>query len=135
MNRQLVQAWLLRLAGAFEIVAFVAVVMPRSWMEFAHGGMGMGALPDAPVMMFLIRQASYNYGVHGLSLWLIATDVERFRPLVVFNGVGFLIGGFVFFFIDLNAGMPLWWTIADPLSCALFGSALLWLTRGRKDKN
>jgi hypothetical protein len=28
--------WLLRLAGVCEILAFFAVVMPRSWMEVSH---------------------------------------------------------------------------------------------------
>ena len=135
MNRKLLLVWLLRLAGATEILAFIAVVMPRSWMEFSHTGMGMGELPDAPVLMFMIRQASYTYGIHGLSLWLLASDVERFRPFVVFNGWAFLIAGPVFFLIDIYSGMPWWWTIADPFSCSFFGAALLWLSRGTKESH
>ena len=91
MNRQQLQAWLLRLAGAFELLAFFAVVMPRSWMEASHAWLGMGAMADSAVLMFMIRQASYVYGMHGVSLWLLATDVVRFRPLIILNGVSFLL--------------------------------------------
>ena len=132
MNRERLLVWLLRLAGAVEILAFIAVVMPRSWMEIGSAWVGLGAMPDAPLLMFMIRQASYTYGVHGLSLWLIATDVERFRPFVVFNGIVFLIAAPVFFWIDLTSGMPRWWALSDPVSCGLFGAALLLLSRKAK---
>ena len=129
MNRLRLQVWLLRLAGAVEIFAFIAVVMPRSWMEMSHTSLGLGTMPDAPVLMFLIRQASYTYGVHGISLWVLASNVERFRPLIVLNGIAFLVAGPVFYLIDYTSGMPWWWALADPLSCFCFGAALLWLTR------
>lgn len=36
MNKQSILKLLLRLGGAFEMLAFIAVVMPRSWMEVSH---------------------------------------------------------------------------------------------------
>jgi hypothetical protein len=79
--------------------------------------------------MFMIRQASYAYGMHGVSLWVLATDVTRFRPLVLLNAVSFLLAAPVFLLIDYTSGMPPWWTAADTLGCGLFGAALLWLDR------
>jgi hypothetical protein len=130
MTRHRLQVWLLRLAGAFEILAFVSVVMPRSWMEITHEWLGMGTMPDGPLVMFMIRQASYAYGMHGISLWILASDVVRFRPLIVFNGVAFLLAAPVFFLIDYLTGIPLWWAIFDALACGFMGVALLLLTRG-----
>jgi hypothetical protein len=129
MNQERLLVWLLRLAGAVELLAFIAVVMPRSWMEISHAWLGLGQMPDGPILMFMIRQASYTYGVHGLSLWLIASDVKRFRPFVVFNGIAFLVAAPVFLLIDLTSGMPWWWAASDPVSCGLFGAALLFLSR------
>ncbi len=129
MNQERLLVWLLRLAGAVEILAFIAVVMPRSWMEISHAWLGMGEMPNGPLLMFMIRQASYTYGVHGLSLWLIASDVDRFRPFVVFNAIAFLVAAPVFFLIDFTSGMPWWWAVGDPGSCGLFGAALLLLSR------
>jgi hypothetical protein len=128
MDRERLQVWLLRVAGAVELLAFVAVVMPRAWMEAGHEWLGLGALPQSAVLMFMIRQASYTYGMHAVSLWVLSYDVRRFRPLVVFNGVAFLLAGPAFLVIDYTSGMPLLWTLSDSASCLFFGGALLWLT-------
>ena len=129
MNKQLLLKWWLRLAAIVEMLAFIAVVMPRSWMEVSHAWLGMGEMPGGPLIMFMIRQASYSYGMHGVSLWILSLDVNRLRPLVVFNGIAFLLAGPVFFAIDYSSGMPLWWTMEDSLGCALFGAGILWLSR------
>lgn len=126
MNKEEIQKVLLRLAGAFEILAFIAVVMPRSWMEISHEWLGLGLMPHGPVLMFLIRQASYTYGMHGISLWVLAVDVRRFRPLIILNGIAYLLAAPVFWAIDYNSGMPLWWTIGDCVGCGLLGAVLLW---------
>lgn len=131
MNHERLQAWLLRATGAVELLAFVAVVMPRSWMEAGHEWIGLGAMPQSAVLMFMIRQASYTYGMHGVSLWVLASDVERFRPVVILNAISFLLAAPIFFAIDYTSRMPLFWTISDAVSCAFFGGALLWLTRSR----
>lgn len=120
---------MLRLAGLVELLAFIAVVMPRAWMEVAHAWLGLGEMPGGPLIMFMIRQSSYVYGMHGVSLLILASDLKRFRPLVIFNAVGFLLGVPVFFLIDYVAGMPWWWALFDILGCGVFGAALFWLTR------
>ena len=128
MNKKQLQAWLLRIAGTFELLAFFAVIMPRTWMEVAHAWLGLGQMPDGPIIMFMIRQASYTYGMHGVALWVISLNVDRFRLLVVLNGIAYLVAGPVFFLIDYSAGMPLWWTIGDTFGCGLLGAVLLWLS-------
>ena len=133
MNHQQLQTWLLRLVGAIELLAFVAVVMPRSWMEASHVWLGLGEMTGGAITMFMIRQASYTYGMHGISLWVLAADVKRFRPLVILNGISFLLAAPVFFFIDYTAGLPLWWTLADSFACGSFGAAILWLDRVNRD--
>ena len=130
MNHRHLLSWLLRLVGMIELLAFVAVVMPRSWMEASHAWLGLGEMTGGAITMFMIRQASYTYGMHGISLWILAADVKRFRPLVMLNGISFLLAAPVFFFIDHTSGLPLWWTLADALACGFFGASLLWLNRG-----
>ena len=129
MNRQRMSAFLLRLAGSVELLAFLAVVMPRSWMEIAHTWLGLGEMPNGAIIMFMIRQASYTYGMHGVSLWVIASNVERFRLLIILNAISFLIAAPVFFLIDQTSGMPFWWSLGDTFGCGSFGAALLWLSR------
>ena len=131
MNKEALQKLLLRLAGAFEILAFIAVVMPRSWMKISHEWLGLGVMPGGPVLMFLIRQASYSYVMHVVSLWVLALDVKGFRPLIILNGIAYLLAGPIFVAIDYSSGMPLWWTIGDGVGCSVLGAALLWCSLRR----
>ena len=126
VNKERIQMVLLRLAGTIEILAFIAVVMPRTWMEISHEWLGLCQMPHGPVLMFLIRQASYTYGMHGISLWVLALDVKRFRPLIILNGIAYLLAAPVFAVIDYTTGMPLWWTIGDAVGCGGLGVVLLW---------
>ena len=132
MRADQLQSWVLRLTGATEILAFISVVMPRSWMEVSHSWLGLGEMPRGPLIMFMIRQASYAYGMHGVSLWLMATDVRRYQPLIVFNAISFLGAAVVFAVIDYTAGMPFWWTVVDAVGCASFGVAVLILNRSMR---
>ena len=129
ISRHQVLAWYLRIAGVTEILAFFAVVMPRSWMEATHVWLGLGEMVAGPITMFMIRQASYTYGMHGISLCVLASDVVRYRPLIVLNGVSFLLAAVVFFVIDVTAGLPLWWALADSVAVGAFGAVVMWLCR------
>jgi hypothetical protein len=123
------QSSLLRLAGALNVLAFPAVVMPRAWMEQSHLALGLGEMPGGPLVMFMIRQASFVYGMIGAALWVLASDVVRFRPLVRFAAVGYLVAAPVFFAIGQNAGAPVWWTLSEAAACAFLGGTLLALDR------
>jgi hypothetical protein len=115
------------------MLAFAAVVMPRAWMADMHLRLGLGELPDTPLVNSILRQVSFTYGLHGLALWIIAWDVVRFRPLVIFTGIGYLLAGPVLIAIDFTAGMPLWWVFGDGGGCLLIGLIVLWLEyRGSK---
>jgi hypothetical protein len=131
MDRQRLQAWILRYVGTVEALAFGAVVMPRRWMEVTHEWLGLGTLPDAPVVNFILRQASFSYGLHGVALWFIAADVVRYRPLVLLTGWGYLVAGPVFMLIDWTSGMPWWWIVGDGGGCLVIGLLVLWLDPGR----
>ena len=129
MNRHTLLPWVLRAAGATEMLAFGAVVMPRGWMQAAHQWLGMGTMPDAPVLDFMIRQASFTYGLHGIALWIIAADTLRYRPLIWFTAIGYALAGPVFVLIDLSSGMPLWWVIGDGGGCLILGLVVAHLLR------
>jgi hypothetical protein len=120
--------WLLRVAGAVQALAFVAVVMPRGWMEAGHEALGLGTMPSGPLLDFMIRQASYVYGMNSLFVILLSLDVSRHRLLVVFTGLAYLLGGPTFVIIDMHAKMPWFWTLSDGLGCTSLGAAILWLT-------
>ena len=129
MNSQRLLAWVIRLVGAVEILAFGAVVMPQDWMADAHRRLGLGELPHTPVVESLLRQVSFTYGLHGVAMWFIAADVTRYRPLIVLAGFGYLLTGPVFVLIDVLAGLPPYWSAGNGGSCFVVGVLLLVLLR------
>ena len=130
MNWRLLQAWLIRLVGTVELLAFGAVFLPRSWMEAGHSSLGLAEMPQGPVFDSVMRQVSFTYGLHGVGLWLIASDVVRYRPLVILTAVGYLLAGPVFLAVDLGNGMPWSWVAGNGGPCLLIGLLLLGLLWG-----
>jgi len=122
-------AWFLRFEAAVETLAFVAVVMPHAWMAIAHRWLGLGELPDAPLLDYMIRSVSFLYGLHGVLLWILATDTVRFRPLIIYAAVSYLASAVVFTLIDLRNEMPWWWTASEVGSVLCYGLLLGWLLR------
>ena len=50
MNHRCLQAWVLRLVGVVETLAFGAVVMPRAWMETGYRMLAATDMPKEPVL-------------------------------------------------------------------------------------
>jgi hypothetical protein len=124
------QSWVLALVGAAELLAFGAVLLPRSSMAAMHAWLGLGEMPHAPVFDSLMRQVSFTYGLHGVALLLIASDVVRYRPLVILSAIGYLITAPVFIAIDLSNGMPWYWIANNGGACLLIGVLLVALLVG-----
>ena len=132
MNYPFLQAWVLRLVGSVEMLAFGAVIMPRSWMAATNAALGLPEMPTGPVFDSVMRQVSFSYGLHGVALWFIAADVARYRSLVILTAVGYLLAGPVFLLIDFANGMPISWTGGNGGSCLLIGTLLSGLLLGER---
>lgn len=129
MTRQRLLVILLRLAGVFTSMAFLALLLPQDWMASTHEWLGLGAFPRAPVVDYLARSVAALYGFHGVLLLLIARDPVRYRSIVRYVGVMNVVFGMLLVAIDLQAGLPLWWTIAEGPPIAAFGVVVLYLNR------
>lgn len=135
MDYQRLQIRVLRLVGIAELFAFRAVVMPRAWMDATQSWLGLPTAPKGPVFDSVMRQVSFTYGVHGVGMLILAADVRRFRPLVVWTGIGYLLEAPVFFLVDLLNGMPWLWMAGNGGSCLLIGLlliGLLWAEKANK---
>ena len=76
--------YLLGIGGLF---ALVPVVMPLSWMAATHRWLGLGEMPTAPIVAYLARSVSAFYALFGALCLVVASDLDRYRPLVRFLGV------------------------------------------------
>src|SRR6516164_8347366 len=89
------------LGGIPGLFALVPVFMPFSWMIAAHRWLGLGEMPTAPVVEYLARSVSAFYALLGALCLVIASDLERYRPLVRFLGVALALLGAVFTGVDV----------------------------------
>jgi hypothetical protein len=62
---------------------------------------------------YLARSLSAFYTLVGALCLVMASDLERYRPLVRFLGLAFALMSVVLLGVDLAAGMPWWWTASE----------------------
>ncbi|HEV7403617.1 MAG TPA: hypothetical protein VGO11_11845 [Chthoniobacteraceae bacterium] len=118
----------LRFLAILQILTAGIALIPLEWIEEWHAWLGLGAMPHDPVLCYVLRGGAYVQGGIGVLIWIMATDVARYRPLIVATAVIYLIGGPAFYFIESIAGMPRFWCLFDGVSCAVVGAVLLALS-------
>jgi hypothetical protein len=118
-------AWLLRLFGAVDCLALLAVVMPRTAMNAIAAASGLDGLPEGPLPEYLARSASLMYALHGATVLFIARDVRRYWPLIRFLASLAVVHGLIVFAIDSRIGMPLWWRIVEGPAFTITGLSVL----------
>jgi hypothetical protein len=121
--------FLLRFMGVGALFALVPVIMPLSWMTATHRWLGLGEMPTSPIVEYLARSLSAFYFLFGAVCLQIASDLDRYQPLVRLVGLAFLLLGVVFTWIDFETGMPWWWSAFEGPPQIGLGAVILFLTR------
>jgi hypothetical protein len=124
-------ALLLRAVGFLDFLAIIAVVMPWHWMAVAHKFIGLGVIPEGPIVGYLARSASALYALHGAIVLFISFDVSRYERLIRFMAVAALVHGTVILGIDMAERLPALWRYGEGPAFAATGVLVLWLQRGR----
>ncbi len=119
------QRLVLRAIALVSFIALPAIVIPQLAVEKFSVLLGFGKPPPLPLLIYMTAGAACVYVGQGFLLWLMSGDVMRYRPLIVFCGWAYLAFGPLFLWIGLHAGMPTFQVVADSLSCAVAGAALL----------
>jgi hypothetical protein len=119
---------LLRVIGGFSLLALIFVAAPESWMVAIHAELGLGQLPDEPIVGYLARSTSAFYAIEGGLFWLVSFDLVRYRPVVRYLGAVTALFGLALLLIDGLEGLPLSWTLWEGPFVAVFGLAVLWLS-------
>ena len=117
------------MVGVGLLMAVVPVFFPVSLMATFHQWLGLGDFPDAPITIYLARSTSLLYAMHGAVMFYVAWHFDRCQALVPLLGFLHVVLGLTMIGVDLNAGMPLYWTAGEGLPIALTGAAILWLYR------
>jgi hypothetical protein len=115
----------LRVLAILQILTAGIVIMPLEWIGAWHAWVGLGVMSHAPMLRYVVRGAAFVQGGIGVLLWIMASDVARYRPLILATGVIYLVAGPAFYFIESIAHMPRFWCLLDSVSCLAAGSVLL----------
>ncbi|WP_372894804.1 hypothetical protein [Stieleria sp.] len=121
--------WFLRLVGIVSQLAFVAAVMPESWIIAITDALKLERFPETPLAFYLARHLSLLYGFIGIALIVVSYRLARFRDFVGTLSVGIIVFGLLQGLIDFQSGMPIWWTAAESISTIVGGGMMLWLHR------
>ena len=119
---------LIRVVGSFALLAIPCTLMPYSWMNAVHQGLGMGELPSEPVVGYLARSTSAFYALTGGLLWVVSFDPRRHRLVLGYLGMSIILIGMMLFGVDLAEGMPWWWSLAEGPFNVGFGAVILVLS-------
>jgi hypothetical protein len=119
----------LRLGALVLLLALVAVVMPFSWMASIYAGLGLGELPDVPLMGYLTRSTSGLYVFHGAMMWFMSGDVRRYAPVLRFQAWCSVVFGLGMVLLDAAVGLPWFWVAVEGPSIIAIGVVMLLLLR------
>jgi hypothetical protein len=120
---------LLRLSGCILLLAFPAMLLPLPWMAATHRWLGLGAYPESTIVEYLSRSISALYGIHGGLVLVVSTNVRRYARIVAYLAATNVLFGTFMLLIDLDSGMPWFWTISEGPPLIAFGALLLFLLR------
>ena len=120
---------LLRFLAILELLAIPTVMLPLSWMAVVHEYLGLGQLPDAPIVSYLARSVSVFYSFHGAIVLFMSRDVRRYWPLIRLWAVMMILMGIFLLTIDVALKMPIFWIISEGPFAIVLGGIVLWLQR------
>ncbi|XZE53045.1 hypothetical protein SH139x_004759 [Planctomycetaceae bacterium SH139] len=122
-------AWFFRLVGGVTLLAFAAALMPSSWFVEITAELRLESFPEHPLAFYLARHLSALYGCVGVLLLIIASDIQRFGPVVRPLGWGTMAFGVLQCVIGAWSAMPWYWTLYEGPSTVLGGGIILALAR------
>lgn len=120
---------LLRAVGTLDLLALPLALMPFAWMDAIHRDLGLGTLPNQPIVGYLARCICLLYAANGALAWMLSSDVRRFAPVIGFEAVVVIILGACVLAVDWSVGMPNYWTALEGPTIAAIGAGLWILVR------
>jgi hypothetical protein len=121
----------IRLIAICQLLAIGTLFLPiEVWLSSWYSWLRLGSPPEvSAVLQYLLGGAAYFQGAIGVWMWMMISDLPRYRPLLFATGWIYLVAAPAFYLVDANAGLPLWWRWYDTIWCFLVGLAFFALGR------
>lgn len=115
--------------GTNSLFAVLFVIAPASWLDSIHSLLGMGALPDLPVVGYLARSTSALYALLGGLFWIVSFDITRHLLILRYLSMAIILFGAALLGIDWREGLPFLWKVWEGPFVMAFGVAIFFLSR------
>ncbi len=115
----------LRLLGTSSLLALIFVVAPSSWMVTIHADLGLGELPDTPIVWYLARSTSAFYALLGGLFWLVSFDPPRYRSVLIYLGFAVILLGLMLLVVDWIERLPFLWRVWEGPFVIVIGWVIL----------
>ena len=126
-------AYLVRALGTVDFLALAVVFMSKDTIGSIHSSVGLGDMPDEPIVWYLARSASTFYAVFGALVFFVSFDVERYRPLIRFFAIVGAVHGILLFWIGRGSGLPSWWWSSEGPMFLVIAAAVFFLARPSRE--
>ena len=114
-------------SGIGLLTALFPAVMPFAWMDEIHGRLGLGELPNIPIMGYLTRSLSGLYALHGALVFFVSLDVRRYLPVIKCLFVLAIMFGAGMLILDFAVGIPRQWACCEGPFIIILSCLTLWL--------
>ena len=109
--------------------ALTAVALPHSLMSDIHAEMGLGVLPESPIVSYLTRTLSALYATYGPLYLFLVRDIPRYIDVIRFLAWTKVVFGVFLLLVDLTVGMPAFWTVCEGPLIVLLSAATIAVAR------
>lgn len=103
----------LRIVGAADCLAVVVAFLRWELIEHVHAALGLGEVPRQATVEYLVRSVSLLHAMFGALLVFLSFNVARCAELIRVLAALLCVAALLLVPVDLLAGMPLWWMIAQ----------------------
>jgi len=117
----------MRVSAVVLLSAIAPALFPHAWMDAIHRRLGLGELPEIPIVGYLTRSASALYALHGALILYISLDVRRYLGFIRFLSCVSVVFGLGMLLIDVSVGLPGYWACAEGPFIAVASGLLYWL--------
>lgn len=133
MDRESTLKLILRLLGSFSLCAIPFIFVPYGLMDEIHRQLGLGGLPEEPIVGYLARSTSAFYALLGGLMWRVSFDPRRHRAVLIYLGGAVAAFGVALCFIDWWEGLPMLWKLWEGPFVVGVGLTILFLSREIED--